>query len=49
MKPSADYMVSCGEGGGFVRIDDSRALPIKGTGNLSMSVWSGKDWMQVIL
>ena len=49
MAPSADYMVNCCEGGRVVRIADSRAMPIEGIGNLPMSFWSGKDWVQMIL
>ena len=42
-------MVNYCEGGGIVRIADGRAMPIEGIGNLPMSFWSGKDWVQVIL
>ena len=49
MTPPADYMVNYHEGGGVVRVGDSRAMPIEGIGNLSMSFWSGKDWVQVVL
>ena len=49
MTPSADYMINYREGGGIVRFSDSRAMPIKGIGNLTMSFWSGKDWVQVVL
>ena len=37
MTPSADHMVKYREGGGVVRIADSRAMPIEGIGNLPMS------------
>ena len=49
MTPSADYMVNYREGGVIVRIADGRAMPIEGIGNLPMSFWSGKDWVQVVL
>ena len=49
MTPSADYTVNYREGGGVVRIAHGRVMPIEGIGNLPMSFWSGKDWMQVIL
>ena len=49
MTPSADYMVNYCEGGGVVRIADGRTMPIEGIGNLPMSFWSGKDWVQVVL
>ena len=49
MTPSADYMVNYYEGGGVVRIADGRTMPIEGIGNLPMSLWSGTDWMQVVL
>ena len=49
MTPSADYMVNYCEGGGAVRIADGRTMPIEGIGNLPMSFWSGKDWVQVLL
>ena len=49
MTLSGDYMVNYCEGGGVVRIADDRAMPIEGIGNLPMSFWSGKDWVQVIL
>ena len=49
MTRSADYIVNYREGGGVVRITDGRARPIEGIGNLPMSFWSGKDWVQVIL
>ena len=49
MTPSADYMVIYCEGGGVVRIAGGRAMPIEGIGNLPMSFWSGKDWVQVVL
>ena len=42
-------MVNYCEGGGVVRIADGRAMPIEGIGNLPMSFWSGKDWVQVVL
>ena len=47
--PSADHMVNYREGGGVVRVDDGSAMPIEGIGSLSMSFWSGKDWVQVVL
>ena len=49
MTPSADYMINYREGGGIVGIADGRAMPIEGIGNLSMSFWSCKDWVQVVL
>ena len=49
MTPYVDYMVNCREGGGVIRIADGRAMPIEGIGNLPMSFWSGKDWVQVVL
>ncbi|CAN0227654.1 unnamed protein product, partial [Ascophyllum nodosum] len=49
MSPSADHMVNYCEGGGVVRIADDRSMPIEGIGNLPMSFWSGKDWVQVVL
>ena len=49
MTPYADHMVNCRKGGGVVRIADGRAMPIEGIGNLPMNVWSGKDWVQVVL
>ena len=49
MTPSADHMVNCREGGGVVRTADGRALPIERIGNLPMSFWSGKDWVQTVL
>ena len=50
MKPSADCMANyyC-EGGGVVRFADDRAIPTEGIGNIPASVWSGKDWVQIIL
>ena len=42
-------MVDYREGGGVVRIADGRVMPIESIGNLPMSVWFGKDWVQVIL
>ena len=42
-------MVNYCEGGGVVRIVDNLAMPIEGIGNLPVSFWSGKDWVQVIL
>ena len=47
--PSADYMVNYRDGGGVVRITDGRAIPTEGIGNLPMSFWAGKDWVQVTL
>ena len=50
MTLSADYMVNYREEGeGVVRIADDREMPIEGIGNFSMSLWSGKDWVHVIL
>ena len=49
MTPSADRMANYREGGGVVRFADGRAMPIEGIGNLPMSFWSGKDWVQVVL
>ena len=49
MTPSAHYMVNYREGGGIVRIADGRAMPIEGIENLPMSIWSGKDWVQISL
>ena len=49
MTPFADSMVNYREGGGVATIADGRATPIKGTGNLTISFWSGKDWVQVVL
>ena len=46
---SVDYMVNYREGGGVVRIADGRAMPVEGIGNLLVSFWSGKDWVQVDL
>ena len=48
MTHSADYMVNCHEDRGVVRIADGRAMPIEGIGNLRMSFWSGKDWVQIV-
>ena len=48
VRPSADYMVNYRNGGGAVRIADDSARPVKGIGDLSMSFWSGKNWVQVI-
>ena len=49
MTPSADHMVNYREGGGFVRIADGRAMRIESIGNLPMSFWSVKDWVQIVL
>ena len=49
MTPSADHMVSYRKDGGIVIITDGRTMPIEGIGNLPMSFWSGKDWVQVVL
>ena len=49
MTSSADYVFNYREGGGVVRIADDRVMPIKGIGNLTMSFWSGKDWVQLIV
>ena len=49
MTPSANYMINYREGGGVFKITDGRAMPIEGNGNLSMSVWSGQNWVQVVL
>ena len=46
--PSTEYMINYREGGIVVRIADDRAKPIEGIGNLLMSFWSGKDWVQVV-
>ena len=46
---STDNMVNYCGGGGVVRIADGRAMPIEGIGNLPMSFWSDKDWVQVVL
>ena len=48
MTHSADYMVNCNEREGVVKIADGRAMPIEGIGNLRMSFWSGKDWVQIV-
>ena len=49
MTLSADHVVNYREGGGVLRIADGHAMPIDGIGNLPMSFWSGKDWVQVVL
>ena len=49
MTPSADHMVNYREGGGVVRIADGRAMLIESIGNLPMSFWSVKDWVQIVL
>ena len=49
MTPPADHMVNYRKGGGVVRIADGLAVPIEGIGNISMSLWSGKDWVQIVL
>ena len=49
MTPSADYMVNYREGGGVIRIADGRAMSIQGIGNLPISFWPGKDWLQAVL
>ena len=40
-------MVNHREGEGVVRIADGRAMPIESIGNLPMSFWYGKDWVQI--
>ena len=49
LTPSTDHMVNYREDGCIVRTADGRAMPIEGIGNLPMSFWSGKDWVQVVL
>ena len=49
MTPSADHMVNYREGGDVVRISDGRAMLIEGIGNLPMSFWSVKNWVQIVL
>ena len=50
MTSSADHMVNYREeGGGVIRIADGRAMLIEGIGNLPMSFWSVKDWVQIVL
>ena len=49
MTSSVDDMVNYREeGGGIVRSADDRAMPIEGIGNLPMTFWFSKDWVQVI-
>ena len=47
--PSADHIINYREGGDVVRTAAGRAMPIEGIGNLPMSFWSVKDWVQVVL
>ena len=49
MTLSADYMVNYREGEGVGRIANDREMPIEGIGNFSMSLWTCKDWVHVIL
>ena len=42
-------MVNYREDGGVVGIADTRVMPIGGIGNLPISFWSGKDWVQLFL